>query len=147
MPTETIHLKDLRSTRGLARRVAGAVAGDAALLLSGDLGAGKTTFVRYLAGFLGIDPSWVSSPSFTLIQAYPPGASGFGIQHVDLYRLTRVEDLDALGFEELWAGEDLVAVEWPRLLEMAGLLPGRAVHRIDFEAGPDGSRIARWDRP
>ncbi len=145
--SETVPLKDLRSTRALARRVAKTLSGRAALLLSGGLGVGKTTFVRYLAGFLGIDPSWVSSPSFTLIQPYPAGDSGIGVVHVDLYRLKGIEDLEALGLEELWASGDLIVVEWPQLLEEAGLPSGRAIHRIVFEVSRDGSRHAKWNRP
>jgi tRNA threonylcarbamoyladenosine biosynthesis protein TsaE len=145
--SESIPLKDLRSTRALALRVAKAVSGRHALLLSGDLGAGKTTFVRYLAGFLGIDPSWVSSPSFTLIQPYPAGGAGFGLVHVDLYRLKGTDDLEALGLDELWASGDLIAIEWPQLLEEAGLPAGRPIHRIAFEVDGDGKRRVIWNRP
>jgi tRNA threonylcarbamoyladenosine biosynthesis protein TsaE len=145
--SETVSLKDLRSTRALARRVAKTLSGRAVLLLSGDLGAGKTTFVRYLAGFLGIDPSWVSSPSFTLIQPYPAGGAGYGLVHVDLYRLKGIEDLEALGLEELWASGDLIVVEWPQLLEEAGIPTGRSIHRIAFQVSPDGSRTAHWAEP
>ena len=61
-------LRSLRDTRALARRLARRIAGGEIVLLSGDLGTGKTTFVRCLAEALGIDPDWVSSPSFTLVQ-------------------------------------------------------------------------------
>ena len=78
------------------------------VLLYGDLGAGKTAFVRGLAGGLGAEPGEVSSPTFTLVQEYAGRATLF---HVDLYRL-EPREVDDLGLEELIAGDGIVAVEW-----------------------------------
>ena len=88
----------------LARRLG---AGDV-VLLYGDLGAGKTAFVRGLAEGLGADAAEVSSPTFTLIQEYPGRLTLF---HVDLYRLEERE-VDDLGLEELILGGGVVAIEW-----------------------------------
>jgi tRNA threonylcarbamoyladenosine biosynthesis protein TsaE len=79
------------------------------VLLFGDLGAGKTAFVRGLARGLGASPDDVSSPTFTLIQEYA-GARAT-LYHVDLYRLEPAE-VDDLGLEELVAGDGVVAIEW-----------------------------------
>ena len=80
------------------------------ILLYGDLGAGKTAFVRGLARGLGIDPGDVSSPTFTLVQEYrSPRAI---LMHVDLYRLNPVE-VDDLGLDELLSSGAAVAIEWP----------------------------------
>jgi tRNA threonylcarbamoyladenosine biosynthesis protein TsaE len=141
-----IFLKNLRATAAFARKVGRELTGREILFLSGDLGAGKTTFVRYLAKALGIDPTWVSSPSFTLVQRYPAGAKGFGILHVDLYRLGAPGDLEALGLDEAWGSPDLVVVEWPGLLEEAGLPEGRAFHRLTFHASADGARTVLWEK-
>ena len=84
-------------------------AGDV-LLLSGNLGAGKTAFVRGLAEGLGIDPREVSSPTFTLVHEYRGGR--FALYHVDLYRLDRAAT-DDLGLDELGARDGVVAIEWP----------------------------------
>ena len=83
-------------------------AGDV-VLLSGDLGAGKTAFVRGMARALGVPTGDVTSPTFTLIQEYP--SSRATLYHVDLYRLNPVE-VDDLGLEELMAS-GIVAIEWP----------------------------------
>jgi tRNA threonylcarbamoyladenosine biosynthesis protein TsaE len=83
-------------------------AGDV-VLLYGDLGAGKTAFVRGLARGIGANPDEVSSPTFTLIQEY--AGSSATLYHVDLYRLEPAE-IDDLGLEDLVAGDGIVAIEW-----------------------------------
>lgn len=91
-------------------RALGAHAGDGTiLLLSGDLGAGKTAFVRGLAEGLGIDPGEVSSPTFALIHEYRGGR--LPLHHVDLYRLTPGE-ADDLGLDDLTL-DGVTAIEWP----------------------------------
>ena len=135
-------LATLGSTRSLANSISKGLDGKDIILLSGELGAGKTTFVRYLAGAMGIDPAWVSSPSFTIVQKYPPGPEGFGLVHVDLYRVGSESELRGLGMDELLCSADVVAVEWPELLEKEAAFGGRRVWRIEFGSGPDGRRFA-----
>lgn len=99
------------------REVAAAVARDltmgSVLLLSGDLGAGKTAFVRGLAEGLGIEPGEVTSPTFTLVHEYRGGR--LPLIHVDLYRLDRA-DLDEIGLDQDLAATGVVAVEWSERL-------------------------------
>ena len=117
-------------TRAFAGRLAGELAPGSVLLLSGDLGAGKTAFVKGLAQSLGIDPAEVTSPTFTLVHEYRGGA--LPLVHVDLYRLERA-DLDEIGLDSDVAAQGITAVEWPERLVRA---PRGARHvRIEDQGG------------
>jgi tRNA threonylcarbamoyladenosine biosynthesis protein TsaE len=98
-----------QETRSIASALAQDLAMGTVLLLSGDLGAGKTAFVRGLAEGLGIDAGEVTSPTFTLVHEYRGGR--LPLIHVDLYRLDRA-DLDEIGLDQDLAAVGIVAVEW-----------------------------------
>ena len=100
-------------TAAVARQLAAQLAAGAVLLLSGDLGAGKTAFVRGLAQGLGVDPEEVSSPTFTLVHEYRGGR--LTLFHADLYRLDRA-DTDDLGLQDADVAAGVLAVEWPERL-------------------------------
>ena len=96
-------------TAAAGSRLAGTLGPGAVVLLYGQLGAGKTAFVRGLARGVGAAPEDVSSPTFTLIQEYRGDRAT--LFHVDLYRL-EPREVDDLGLEELIAGDGIVAIEW-----------------------------------
>jgi len=123
-------------TRALARELAADLAAGDTILLIGDLGAGKTAFVRGLAEGLGIDPGEVTSPTFTLVHEYRGGR--LPLIHVDLYRLDAA-DLDEIGLDADLAAQGVLAIEWAeRLLrELQGAL------RVTIQdSGGDARRIA-----
>jgi tRNA threonylcarbamoyladenosine biosynthesis protein TsaE len=103
------------------------------ILLSGDLGAGKTALVRGIAEGLGIDPGEVSSPTFTLIQEYRGGR--LTLFHIDLYRL-QAREVDDLGLDEIARGGGVMAIEWPDRLPR-GFEEAITVH---IEHGDDRTR-------
>ena len=105
----------------------------ARVLLYGDLGAGKTAFVRGLATGLGIDPDEVSSPTFTLVQEYRGGR--LPLFHVDLYRLAPGE-VDDLGLDAL-AADGVLAIEWAERMPRpdAGAIHVRLEHAGEDTAG------------
>jgi tRNA threonylcarbamoyladenosine biosynthesis protein TsaE len=105
------------------------------LLLSGDLGAGKTAFVRGLAEGLGVDPDHVTSPTFTLVHEYRGGR--LPLIHVDLYRLERAE-LDDVGLDQDLAAVGVTAVEWAERLTRR--ITGATAVRI-VDAGGDRREI------
>jgi tRNA threonylcarbamoyladenosine biosynthesis protein TsaE len=100
-------------TRAVARDLVAGLAAGTTILLSGDLGAGKTAFVKGLAEGLGIDAGEVTSPTFTIVHEYSGGR--LPLVHVDLYRLERAE-LDEVGLDTEMAGAGIVAVEWAERL-------------------------------
>src|SRR5271168_3060438 len=107
------------ATRRFMTDVAAALEPGDLVTLSGDLGAGKTTFARALIRYLaGDDKIEVPSPTFTLIQAYE--LPRFALVHVDLYRISGAAELTELGFDDLPEGA-VVLMEWPD--RAAGLLP------------------------
>jgi tRNA threonylcarbamoyladenosine biosynthesis protein TsaE len=96
-------------TRALARQLAQALRGGERIGLSGELGAGKTCFVRGLAEGLGIAPEQVRSPSFTLMAEYAGGR--LPLHHLDLFRI-RPTHADRLSLREQLYGRGVSAVEW-----------------------------------
>ncbi len=113
MTARTIVTQSEDDTIGEAAALAATLEAGMILLLSGELGAGKTAFVRGLAQGLGVDPSEVTSPTFTLVHEY--GGGRLPLIHVDLYRLERAE-LDEIGLDDDLAARGVVAIEWPERL-------------------------------
>jgi tRNA threonylcarbamoyladenosine biosynthesis protein TsaE len=109
---ETFTTHSEHETFALGEQLAATLQRGAFVLLHGDLGAGKTAFVRGMAAGLGANPEDVSSPTFVLIQHYK---GRIPLVHVDLYRLERGAAVDDLGLEEL-ATDAVVAVEWAERL-------------------------------
>jgi tRNA threonylcarbamoyladenosine biosynthesis protein TsaE len=138
-PATTIS-PDPAATAAFARRVAEQLGPGSFVALDGELGAGKTEFVRGLAEGLGYSGA-VSSPTFTIAHEYRGGR--LPLVHLDLYRLGSAAELIDLGFDDYLAGDGALAVEWagrfPELLP-PGALRFEIVHRAD------GAREIRFTR-
>jgi tRNA threonylcarbamoyladenosine biosynthesis protein TsaE len=124
-------------TEATAARLAALLRAGDLLCLSGDLGAGKTTFTRGLARGLG-SPALVSSPTFTLIHEY--GGGRLPVYHADAYRLTGGADAVFTGLEEyLDRGDGVLVVEWWE--RIADILPAERLEIELTETGDEGRQI------
>jgi len=107
------------------------------ITLSGELGAGKTTFSRGFIRHCGYDGA-VKSPTYTLIETY--AATACEICHLDLYRLEDEEELEFIGFRDLLEADVALLIEWPeRVASMADI----ATVLVGFEHRDEESRIMR----
>jgi len=132
MRQRTTHSEAETSAAG--RELASKIGRGSVLLLSGDLGAGKTAFVRGLAEGFGLNPHDVTSPTFTLIQEYRGGR--LPLYHVDLYRLKSIE-VDDLGLDEMMMAGGVTAIEWPDRLPRS--LEGAVL--VNIQHGDGDERI------
>lgn len=142
MPPETltIELADEAATTRLGADIAAVARIGDVFTLSGDLGAGKTTFARGFVRALAGDPAMdVPSPTFTLVQSY---AGRLPVHHFDLYRLASGSDLDELGFDEA-VSDGVALVEWPE--RAGGLLPASRIRIALAHLG--SGRVATIEAP
>lgn len=109
-----VDITKIEDTQKLAQNIAKLCAAGDVILLSGDLGAGKTTFASYLIDALCGSHQEVTSPTFNLVQLYD--AADFTIWHFDLYRLEKFEEVYELGIEDAFDG-GVSIIEWPEIAE------------------------------
>lgn len=141
-------LADEAATDTFGRRLAARLAPGDVVLLSGDLGAGKTALARGILAGLG-HVGEVPSPTFTLVQSYEVPGVRLPVWHVDLYRLEDPDEVEELGLDEILADGALV-IEWP---ERAGGRWPEALHLTLTDSGEGSRRLtarvppaweARW---
>ena len=105
------------------------------LALSGELGSGKTCFTKGLALGPGVSAEYqITSPTFTLINEYPARCK---LYHFDVYRLNGYSEFEDLGYEEYFAGDGVVVIEWAE--KIAKLIPRDSIF-INFEYVDENSR-------
>lgn len=141
---KTLHLADPDQTCALAQALAPRLDPGDVLLLSGQIGAGKSHFARCLILASLETPEDVPSPTYTLVQSYP-GRRG-EIWHADLYRLTDISEIEELGLIDAFSSA-ICLVEWPDRL--GDLAPDTAL-RLQLEApAPDDTRVLSlsWSDP
>jgi len=113
MPARSILSRKEAETRAAGESLAATLGPGDTVLLTGDLGMGKTVFARGTAVGLGVDAEQVRSPSFTLVNLY---SGRLPVYHIDLYRIEKVEDMDELGLQEILGGDGVAIVEWAERL-------------------------------
>jgi tRNA threonylcarbamoyladenosine biosynthesis protein TsaE len=113
----------VEETLKMAEEFAGKLKAGDVVCLTGDLGAGKTHFVKGVARALGINPGNVSSPTFTLIHEYKEGK--IPVYHFDFYRLKSEMEALEIGAEEYFYDEGVCFIEWPDMIP--GIIPEEAI--------------------
>ena len=110
----TLHAPTAEDTRAIGEMLAGLLSPGDRIVLSGELGSGKTTFVQGVVRGLGATDN-VVSPTFTLVREYTTGR--LPVAHVDLYRLSNVQDVVDLALDEVSGDAGVVLVEWGDVVE------------------------------
>ena len=110
-------VKTVEQTYDLAKKLASTLDGGEIILLSGDLGAGKTTFTKGLAKALGINDE-VTSPTFTILNVYESGR--VKLNHLDMYRVENADELAELGVEDCFDEDAVTVIEWNKFESFDG---------------------------
>ncbi len=132
MRTHRLHLANASSTEAAGARLAPHLANGMIVTLSGDLGAGKTTFARGVLRGLGWSGR-VKSPTYTLVEHYP--FSNLYLYHLDFYRFDDPSEWETAGVADCFRHDAVCLVEWPE--RVAGLLPRPDLAlRLEHEANP-----------
>ena len=124
-------------TEAIAAELATTLHGGECIALEGDLGAGKTQFVRGLTRGLGGRPTLVSSPTFVLLNIYSGGR--LTVYHLDAYRVGGADDFESIGFAELLEQNQVVVVEWPSRVQR--LLPEKQIRVVIEPTGAESREI------
>lgn len=129
--------KSEKETRQVAAKFARKLKGGEVIELIGDLGSGKTTFVRGVAEALG-SKARVKSPTFTIMNEYPVDHKKIRrIIHIDLYRFDNSSQLEALEMNDYKRKDSVTFIEWPDILDDTDF---NATHKIEFEFVDESTR-------
>jgi len=135
-----IVIKDIGDLHQAARKFIGSTKGYKIFAFYGQMGAGKTTFIKSLCEALGAEDV-VTSPTFTLVNEYRT-TGGDPIYHIDFYRIRKTEEVFDFGIEEYFSSGNYCFMEWPELIEEL-LPPGTVKVRINVEG--DEQRTVEFD--
>jgi tRNA threonylcarbamoyladenosine biosynthesis protein TsaE len=140
LPFLSVRTRSAGETTSLGRRVGAMLRPGEVVLLIGDLGTGKTTFVQGLAEGLGVSTR-ARSPSYTMVHTHE--GSGYPLVHVDLFRCAHSTEVADLGLEELFEPPAVAAVEWG---EKAMGIAGRDYLELEFawDAADDDTRTIKF---
>ncbi len=143
----TIHSGSQQETIEIGERLGATLEGGEVLALTGELGAGKTVFVKGVARGLGIEDV-ITSPTFVLVKSY---IGRLALHHIDFYRLETKADLGTIGFGDFFGGGGVVAIEWAEkfiseipgsLLQITFIYEGEGKREIHFRT----PGVPEWER-
>ena len=140
-----IRIKSIEGLPAAAREFASLMGDETVYAFHGEMGAGKTTFIRALVEQLGVDTEEANSPSFSIINEYRSDTTAELIYHFDLYRLESVDEALEIGVEDYFDSGALCLLEWPERIE--ALLPDDTVV-VKITVDPaDNSRLLTVNIP
>ena len=134
MPSREFVTHSYEETIALGRQFAAELKPPALILLSGDLGAGKTTLTKGIASGVGAAREEdITSPTFTLVHKYEgphegPHKDSIRVYHIDLYRIGGAHDFDTLGLEDVFSENAIVLIEWPERMALRTEWPITRIH-------------------
>lgn len=134
---KTIHIPNPAAIADAAREFVALMGDETVYTFTGEMGAGKTTFISALCAALGVDPDEANSPSFAIANEYRSETTAELIYHFDLYRLESLEEVMDIGFEDYLDSGALCLIEWPE--KVADILPDDTV-RVTIRVNDDDSR-------
>ncbi|MBN2778166.1 MAG: tRNA (adenosine(37)-N6)-threonylcarbamoyltransferase complex ATPase subunit type 1 TsaE [Bacteroidales bacterium] len=128
-----ITIENINQINRAAKEFINLTANDKIFLFKGEMGSGKTTFIKAICSELGVSQE-VTSPTFAIVNEYET-SRGQQIYHFDLYRIDKIEELLDIGFEEYLNSDALIFIEWPELAENIIHEPTLTVNIIIAESG------------
>ena len=134
---KTIHIASPEAITAAAQEFLALMGDETVYTFTGEMGAGKTTFISALCAALGVDPEEANSPSFAIANEYRSETTAELIYHFDLYRLESLEEVMDIGFEDYLDSGALCLIEWPE--KVADILPDDTV-RVNIRVNDDNSR-------
>lgn len=133
---QTIQIKSLDTIREAAREFISRMDDRTVFAFHGEMGAGKTTFIKAICEELGVEDV-INSPTFAIINEYRSSTTGELIYHFDFYRINKLSEAEDIGTEDYFYSGALCFIEWPEKIE--DLLPGDVVD-VTIAENPDGTR-------
>ena len=134
---KTIHIASPEAIPAAAQEFLALMGDETVYTFTGEMGAGKTTFISALCAALGVDPEEANSPSFAIANEYRSETTAELIYHFDLYRLESLAEVMDIGFEDYLDSGALCLIEWPE--KVADILPDDTV-RVNIRVNDDNSR-------
>ena len=135
-----IQIQSLPQIAEPARQFVEAMGDNTVFAFYGQMGAGKTTFIKAICEVLGVSDA-ITSPTFAIVNEYRSDLAGELIYHFDFYRIKKLDEVYDMGYEDYFYSGALCFIEWPELVEE--LLPGGTV-KVSIEEQPDGSRLVSF---
>lgn len=129
-------IKDISDIQRVSKQFVSQIGRDTVFAFYGDMGAGKTTFIKAICEELGVAET-ITSPTFAIINEYKDGA-GEAIYHFDFYRINKLEEAFDFGYEDYFYSQRLCFIEWPELVEP--LLPENRV-KVHIRETSNGERV------